>query len=193
MPAEIIDFLTTRRSVTARNLGDPGPSDEELDLILKAGMRVPDHGKLGPWRFVVIKGAARAAFGDVLADAFTRENPDAFDELVEVERERFQRAPVIVAVLSRITPGHKIPEWEQTLSSGASCMNMLNAAHAIGYSAQWLTEWPAYNDDVAAALGCGENERVAGFVYVGTAKEPPAERTRAEYETVVREWTPDAP
>ena len=137
---EIIDFLMTRRSVTARNLGDPGPSDDELDSILKTGMRVPDHGKLGPWRFVVIKGAARGAFGDVLAHAFRKENPDAFDELVEVERERFQRAPVIVAVTSRITPEHKIPEWEQTLSSGAVCMNMLNAAHAIGHSVSHCAE-----------------------------------------------------
>ena len=190
--SEIIDFLLTRRSVTARNMTEPGPSADELDKILRAGMRVPDHGRLGPWRFIVIKGDARAAFGDVLGEAFKKENPDAFEELIEVERERFQRAPVVIAVASRSIKEHKIPEWEQTLSSGAACINMLNAAHAIGYAAQWLTEWPAYNADVAAALGLAENERVAGFVYVGTPKEPPTERQRAAYEAVVSEWHPPA-
>ncbi len=190
--SEIIDFLLTRRSVTARNMTEPGPSADELDKILRAGMRVPDHGRLGPWRFIVIKGDSRAAFGDVLGEAFKKENPDAFEELIEVERERFQRAPVVIAVVSRVTREHKIPEWEQTLSSGAACINMLNAAHAIGYAAQWLTEWPAYNADVAAALGLAEHERVAGFVYVGTPKEPPTERQRAEYEAVVSEWNPPA-
>ena len=190
--SEIIDFLLTRRSVTARNMTEPGPSADELDNILRAGMRVPDHGRLGPWRFIVIKGDARAAFGDVLGEAFKKENPDAFEELIEVERERFQRAPVVIAVVSRVIKEHKIPEWEQTLSSGAACVNMLNAAHAIGYAAQWLTEWPAYNADVAAALGLAEHERIAGFVYVGTPKEPPTERQRAEYEAVVSEWNPPA-
>lgn len=190
--SEIIDFLLTRRSVTARNMTEPGPSEAELDQILRAAMRVPDHGRLGPWRFIVIKGDARIAFGDVLAEAYKKEEPDAFDELVEVERERFQRAPVVVAVASRVVKEHKIPEWEQTLSSGAACINMLNAAHAIGFSAQWLTEWPAYNADVASALGLAENERVAGFVYIGTPKEPPTERQRAEYEAVVSEWVPPA-
>ena len=186
---EIIDFLLTRRSVTARNLTEPGPSKEQLDMILRAAHRVPDHGKLGPWRFIILKGNARAAFGEILGAAYKKENPDAFDELIEVEKERFQRAPVIVAVTSRITPEHKIPEWEQTLSSGAACMNMLNAAHALGLAAQWITEWPAYNDDVAKALGVGEKERIAGFIYIGTAAQPPDERTRPEISDIVTEWT----
>ena len=186
---EIIDFLLTRRSVTARNLTEPGPSEEQLDMILRAAHRVPDHGKLGPWRFIILKGDARAAFGEILGAAYKKENPDAFDELIEVEKERFQRAPVIVAVTSRITPEHKIPEWEQTLSSGAACMNMLNAAHALGLAAQWITEWPAYNDDVAKALGVGEQERIAGFIYIGTAAQPPDERTRPDIDDIVTEWT----
>ena len=186
---EIIDFLLTRRSVTARNLTEPGPSDEQLHQILRAAHRVPDHGKLGPWRFIILKGDSRAKFGEVLGAAFQKENPDAFDELIEVEKERFQRAPVVVAVTSRITPEHKIPEWEQTLSSGAACMNMLNAAHALGLAAQWITEWPAYNDDVAKALGVGEEERIAGFIYIGTAAQPPDERTRPEIGDIVTEWT----
>ncbi len=185
---EIIDFLLTRRSVTARNLTEPGPSEEQLDMILRAAHRVPDHGKLGPWRFIILKGDARADFGEILGAAYQKENPDAFDELIEVEKERFQRAPVIVAVTSRITPEHKIPEWEQTLSSGAACMNMLNAAHALGLAAQWITEWPAYNDDIARALGVGEKERIAGFIYIGTAAQPPDERTRPEIGDIVTEW-----
>ncbi len=189
---EIIDFLLTRRSVTARNLTEPGPSDAELDKILRAAHRVPDHGKLGPWRFIILRGDARVAFGEVLGAAYQAENPDAFDELIEVEKERFQRAPVIVTVTSRSTPEHKIPEWEQTLSSGAACMNMLNAAHALGLAAQWITEWPAYNADVAAALGVGENERIAGFIYIGSPAEPPDERTRPEIDDIVTEWKPPA-
>ncbi len=157
-------------------------------MILRAAHRVPDHGKLGPWRFFILRGDARAEFGEVLGAAYLKENPDAFDELIEVEKERFQRAPVIVAVTSRITPEHKIPEWEQTLSSGAACMNMLNAAHALGFAAQWITEWPAYNDDVSRALGVGEHERIAGFVYIGTAAQPPDERTRPEIGDIVTEW-----
>ncbi len=186
---EIIDFLLTRRSVTARNLTEPGPSAEQLDMILRAAHRVPDHGKLGPWRFIILKGDARAAFGEILGASYKNENPDAFDELIEVEKERFQRAPVIVAVTSRITPEHKIPEWEQTLSSGAACMNMLNAAHALDLAAQWITEWPAYNDDVTKALGVGAKERIAGFIYIGTAAQPPDERTRPEISDIVTEWT----
>lgn len=186
---EIINFLLTRRSVTARNLTEPGPNDEQLDQILRAAHRVPDHGKLGPWRFIILKGDARAKFGEILGVAYQKENPDAFDELVEVEKERFQRAPVVVAVTSRITAEHKIPEWEQTLSSGAACMNMLNAAHALGLAAQWITEWPAYNDDVAKALGVGEEERIAGFIYIGTAAQPPDERTRPEIGDIVTDWT----
>ncbi|NQU69460.1 MAG: nitroreductase [Rhodospirillales bacterium] len=185
---DIINFLTQRRSVTAKNMTEPGPSDDQLEQILAAGIRVPDHGRLGPWQFIIIKGDARAKFGEVLADAYQKANDDAFDELLDVERERFQRAPVVIAVTSRVTKGHKIPEWEQELSSGAACMNMLNAAHAMGFTAQWLTEWPAYNGDVAAALGLGENERIAGFVYVGSPVEPPTERKRAALEDIVREW-----
>ena len=132
--------------------------------------------------------ACRAEFGEILGAAYKKENPDAFDELIEVEKERFQRAPVVVAVTSRITPGHKIPEWEQTLSSGAACMNMLNAAHALGLAAQWITEWPAYNDDVTKALGVGAKERIAGFIYIGTASQSPKGRSRPNLGDIVTEW-----
>ena len=109
--------------------------------------------------------------------------------MVEIEAERFERAPVVVAVVSRVVPGHKVPEWEQILSSGAVCLNLLNAATALGFAAQWLTEWPAYNDDVKQALGLETGDRIAGFVYFGTAKEKPEERFRPAVEAVVSEWT----
>lgn len=190
--SEILDFLLKRRSVVVRNLTEPGPGKDELTTMLQAAIRVPDHGRLGPWRFIIIRGENRTAFGKILGAAFRKANPDAFDELVEVEEERFERAPVVVAVTSRVVKEHKIPEWEQVLSSGAACQNLLNAAHAAGYAAQWVTEWPAYNEDVDAALGLGEDERIAGFVYIGTAKEAPDERKRAALEDVVSEWSPPA-
>ena len=188
--SEVLDFLLKRRSVVVRNLTEPGPSDAQLSTMLQAAIRVPDHGKLGPWRFIMIRGDNREAFGKILGEAFRKANDDAFDELVEVEEERFLRAPVVIAVTSRVIRDHKIPEWEQILSSGAACQNLLHAAHASGFSAQWITEWPAYDDTVHAALGLAENERVAGFVYIGTAKEAPTERTRPEPDAVVSEWTP---
>lgn len=190
MNSDILDFLLTRRSVVARNLTDPGPSDSELESILRSALRVPDHGRLYPWRFVVIKGDNRAKFGKALGEAFRAANDDAIDELVEVEEERPLRAPLIIAVISRVTREHKIPEWEQILSSGAACQNILHAAHASGYAAQWITEWPAYDANVKKALGAGDADRIAGFVYIGTAKEPPDERQRAGLEDVVSEWTP---
>lgn len=189
--SEVLDFLLKRRSVVARNLTEPGPGDEELQTILRASMRVPDHGRLTPWRFIVIKGDNRTRFGKILGEAFRQANDDAIDELVEVEEERFERAPVVVAVISRVTKGHKIPEWEQLLSSGAACQNMLHAAHASGYAAQWITEWPAYDANVHKALGLEGGDQVAGFVYIGTAKEPPTERIRPEFDDVVSEWTPN--
>lgn len=186
---EIIDFLLKRRSIVVRNMIEPGPSEEELDMILRASLRVPDHGKMGPWRFILLRGDAQVRFGEVVGEAYRKANPDAIDEQVEIERERFQRAPLVIAVVSRVQKEHKIPVWEQELSSGAACMNMLNASLALGFAAQWITEWPAYNADVASALGLGDNERIAGFVYVGSAANAPDERGRPELGDIVSEWT----
>ena len=185
---EIIDFLLTRSSVKARKLIEPGPGEAQLDMILRASARVPDHGKLNPWRFIVFKGDARAEFGEVLAAAYRKRRPDASDERVEIEKRRFQRAPMVVAVTSRITRKHKVPKWEQTLSIGSACMNMLHAAHALGFAAQWLTEWPAYDADVAAALGVGRRQRIAGFIYIGTAAQLPKDRRRPALGDIVTEW-----
>ncbi|MGF1606453.1 MAG: nitroreductase [Rhodothalassiaceae bacterium] len=190
---EMLSRLLTRRSVMAANLGEPGPQPSQLDQILAAGLRVPDHGKLAPWRFLTFQGTARAAFGTVLAEAFRAANPEAADKLVAFERDRFCRAPTVVAVISSPTVPHaKIPEWEQILSAGAACQMLLLAASALGFSGQWLTEWYAYDARVAAALGLTEQERVAGFVYLGTAQQPPQERDRPALADKVRPWSQPA-
>lgn len=181
-----LDLLLRRRSVLARNLGEPGPDEAELQQILAAGARVPDHGKLGPWRFIIIRGAARQALGDVLVRATQIAEPAAGQNRLNIEAQRFLRVPVTVAVISRVQVC-KIPEWEQILSAGAACQNLLNATHAMGYHGQWLTEWYAYDPLVHRALGLVNGERVAGFVYMGTAENLPDERQRPALADVVSE------
>ena len=187
--SELSDFLLKRRSVVVRNMEEPGPSSEDLENIMRAGMRVPDHGRLTPWRFIVIRGDAREKMGSVLGDAFRKANPDCIDEQVEIEEERFVRAPTVIAVISLTNPDHKMPEWEQILSSCAACQNMLTASLGMGFAAQWITEWYAYNDDVKAALGLEPTDKVAGFLYLGSMSEAPTDRQRPEYQDIVSEWT----
>ncbi len=180
-----LDLLLKRRSVVARMMTEPGPNETELASILRAGMRVPDHGRLCPWRFVIIGGAARQSLGAVAAAAAAADDPQANQQRLGGGKESFARAPVVVCVVSRIVAG-KILEWEQILSAGAACQNMLVAANASGYVAQWLTEWCAYDSDVKRALGLDAEDRIAGFVYMGTAMAPPTERQRPAYDNVVR-------
>jgi len=185
---DALERLQNRRSVKAMDLCEPGPSDAELEQLLATGIRVPDHGKLGPWRLIRFQGEARAAFGEVLAQRFQELNPEAREHTLAAERGRFLRAPVVVAVIARITPGIKIPEWEQQLSVGAVCQNILTTAYLMGYAAQWLTEWYAFDEDIDAALELTTHERVAGFIYIGSAKERPAERVRPELSDVLSDW-----
>ena len=184
-----IDLLLSRRSVVANLMEGPGPSAEDLRQILEAGMRVPDHGRLVPWRFMLIRGDARQALGQVIGEAFRRDNPDAEEKRVELERKRFVRAPVVVTVVSKVDKEAKIPEWEQVLSAGAACQNLLVAALSLGYAAQWLTEWYAYEPLLLKALGLGDGDRIAGFLYIGDAA-PLGDRARPEFDDVVSEWTP---
>ena len=184
-----IDLLLSRRSVLANLMAEPGPNDPDLRSILEAAMRVPDHGRLTPWRFVVLRGEARQAVGEVIGASFRRDNPDAPDARVALERGRLTRAPVVVAVVSKVLKGHKIPEWEQVLSAGAACQNLLVAAQSLGYAAQWLTEWYAYDAAVCRALGLVGDDRLAGFLYIGSG-DAPGERARPAYEDVVAEWAP---
>lgn len=188
---ETVDLLLTRRSAKALTMVEPGPDADELQTILTAGARVPDHGKLAPWRFIIFRGEARAAFGQELARIHASAQPGATDDQIAFEANRLTRAPVIVAVVSRVTPGIKIPEWEQVLSAGAVCQNMLVAATALGFGAQWLTEWYAFDPDVSAVLGLQENEKIAGFIYLGSESVAKDERPRPVLAEITSEWKPD--
>ncbi len=189
---DLAQFLLRRRSSTAKCLGAPGPSPEQISHILAAGARVPDHGKLSPWRFILFEGEDRAAFGRVIGEAFDRANPEAPADQRTAERDRFMRAPLVIAVISKPVIPHKIPEWEQLLSAGAVCQTMLIAGQALGFAGQWLTEWYAYDKTVLTALGLQPTERVAGYLYFGTAKEAPRERVRPDLNDLVSRWAPQA-
>jgi nitroreductase len=180
-----LSLLAGRRSVAARLLEPPGPSGQELERLLTIAARVPDHGKLVPWRFLVIGGDARIRIGKVIAEAFRADQPDARADQVSVEETRLARAPLVVGVVSRARPHPKIPEWEQILSAGAVCMNLLNAATAMGFGANWITEWFAYDRRVLDALGLEPFERIAGFVHIGSSSEPRIDRPRPALSEIV--------
>lgn len=184
-----LGLLLSRRSGSAKRMTGPGPSSAELDLIFTAAARVPDHGKLTPWRFIVFEGDARASFGDVLAGCFAAQNPEADEERLRLERERFLRAPMIVAVVSGVRPGIPIPEWEQQLSAGACCMMLVLAANALGYVTNWITEWYAYDSCVRDRLGLGANERIAGFIYIGKSAVALEDRPRPDFRSLVTRFS----
>jgi len=175
---DTIRLLRTRRSAAPHLLTGPGPGADELDTVLTIAARVPDHGRLAPWRFIIIEGEARRRIGEAIAAAFKADQPGADDARVESERNRLARAPLVVAVVSRARPHVKIPEWEQLMSAGAVCMNLVNAANALGYATSWLTEWYAFDRRVLDALGLAPDERISGFVHIGRPAEPPVERQR---------------
>lgn len=185
MMPDALDLLRTRRSSRVIDLVAPGPSAAELDTILTIAARVPDHGKLAPWRFVVFEGEGRARAGAALAQVFAAAHPDAGERRLEDEHNRFARAPLVVAVISRAATHVKIPEWEQLLSGAAVAQNLLLAAMALGYGATWLTEWPAYDAAARAALGLEAHERIIGFIYVGTATQQLEDRPRPDLSEVV--------
>lgn len=185
--ADALTLLSTRRSVSARNMTGPGPSADELDRMLAVASRVPDHGKLSPWRFVVYEGDARARAGKGLAHVLIARGAE--QERVDFAETALLRAPVVVAVVSTAKDHPKIPLWEQHMSAGAACMNLLNAAHAMGYVANWLTDWFAFDAEGKALLGIRAEEQVAGYVYIGTAAEPPQERPRPALADIVTRWS----
>ena len=180
-----LDLLRTRRSVPPPLLDGPGPSVDEMQTLLTLAARVPDHGKLAPWRFIVIAGEARARVGEIIAAAFAADNPEAGADRLDQERRRLQHAPVVVAVVSRAGPHVKIPEWEQVLSAGAVSMNLVVAANAMGYATSWLTEWHAYDRRVLDALGLAPQERLAGYVHIGKGREIPSDRPRPALADIV--------
>jgi nitroreductase len=182
---EALDLLKTRRSVKPIELTGPGPSASELDTILTVAARVPDHGKLTPWRFIVFDGDARLKAGATIEAIFTADNPAATAGQAAFERNRLARAPLVIAVVSRAAPHVKIPEWEQVLSAGAAAMNLVTAAHSLGFAASWLTEWYAYDRAVLDALGLAPNEKIVGFVHIGRAAQKPEDRPRPPLAEIV--------
>jgi nitroreductase len=182
----LLDLLARRRSASAGTLGAPGPSQDQLRDLLRLAARVPDHGKLAPWRFVILEGADKAAFVAAL-EAIAAGRPDG--EKLAGALSKIRNPPLTVAVISRVAPA-KIPDWEQELSSGAVCMMLLIAAQAMGYGANWITDWYAYDAEVFALLGLAAGERVAGYVHLGVPAEPPQERVRPDLDAITSYWRP---
>ena len=181
-----LDMLASRRSVLAARLDDPGPDEEELQRMLDVAVRVPDHGRVTPWRLQVLTRKAQKELGDAFAEEFTRQNPGVPEDRLHLEWIRPQRSPVLVIVSSRIVPDRDgVPPVEQLLSCGNVCFNLLHAATALGYGAQWVTNWPAYNENIKATLGIPSEDHLVGFVHIGTPKGPPQERQRPVVSEVV--------
>lgn len=183
---ETVDLLLRRRSAKARRLCEPGPSEQELRQILQAGMRVPDHGKLTPWQFLVVRGQAQTKLGQVIYEAYAEETDDAGSEKHQSWRAYPAQAPLLIITISRPSEARLIPKWEQRLSAGAACQNMILAATAMGYLANWLTGWPAYSPSVRAALELEADDRIAGFLFIGSYKEKLKERPRPDFDDVVK-------
>ncbi|WP_306249854.1 nitroreductase [Parvularcula sp. IMCC14364] len=185
---ETLRLLALRRSTTVKTMNGPGPDAEQLAQIMEIGARVPDHRRVCPYRFIVFDGEARAEIGPVFREGFLQDNPDASEEAANQEAHRFMRAPTIVAVVFSPQTEHRTPLWEQSLTAGAVCQNMLIAASAMGFAVQWLTEWYAYNRHVLAAMGLETHEQIAGFLYFGTAEEDPKERPRVDAASLITHW-----
>jgi len=187
---EALEAVMTRSSVAPAFLAAPAPEGATLERILAAAASAPDHGRLRPWRFIVIRGAARARLGEVFAEALRRRQPDAPAAALEQERASPLRAPLLIAVVAKLDPQHaKIPEIEQILSTGAAVQNLLVAAHAEGFGAKWLTGANAYDEHVKAALGLGQNDRLAGFVHLGSIEGKPPTVPHADAAQLTVEWS----
>ncbi|AYD01300.1 nitroreductase [Neorhizobium sp. NCHU2750] len=182
---KLIDYLRERHSTPVAQIKGPGPEAAELEEILASAVRVPDHGKLAPWRLVVYRGDVCVSLGETFLEIAVSQNPDMADAAKDAERARFTRAPVVVGVISTAAPHVKIPEWEQVLSAGAVCLNLLMACDARGYVANWRTEWISYDDKALAALGVKDGEKVAGFIHIGSSDFPVPDRPRPQLSDVV--------
>ncbi len=185
-----LSFLATRQSVPSRQLGAPGPDEATLERLLKTAIRVPDHGKLTPWRMLILRGAAKQELGRRLAAMAIEKDPEMPEPRRDKERQRFQMAPLVIAVIARIDPSSRIPQQEQLLSAGCVAYNLLLGAQALGFGAQWLTSWVAYDRDAAQVLHLADNERIVSFVHIGTPQRDIPERVRPALRDVVDTWTP---
>jgi nitroreductase len=186
---ETLELLMLRRSLTVKDMVHPGPNEEQLKQILEIGSRVPDHKKQVPWRFLTFEKSTRGKFGKILRTIFAKNNPKTNEKILDFEENRFLRAPLVIAVISTADKDNpKVPEWEQILTAGAVCQNILIASNAMGYASQWLTEWYAYDKVVLKELNLNPNERIAGFIYIGTASKQPKERGRPDLANLVKKW-----
>jgi len=185
---DALNLLKTRRSIKPVELAGPAPSAAEIETLLTVASRVPDHGKLVPWRFIVFDGDSRLKAGEAIAAAFRAKYSDAKPEQVEFESRRLARAPLVVAVVSRAAPHVKIPEWEQVLSAGAAAMSLVFAAHALGFAANWITEWYAYDRSVLDAIGLAPHEKIAGFVHIGRPAQAAEDRPRPPLSDIVTRY-----
>lgn len=185
---QTLDLLNQRRSTPSRQLGPPGPSSGQLRWMLASAMRVPDHGKLAPWRILAIEGDARLRLGEFLAQRALTLDPAAPAAAVEKDRQRFSHAPLALTVIAAPQPHPKVPDIEQILSAGSVCFALLQAAQALGFGAQWLTGWPAYDAAVKAHLGLREGESIIGFIHIGSVKEPAPERLRPDVDAHFCVW-----
>lgn len=189
MPSSVLEFLRARHSTPAMQLGEPGPDPTQLRQLLEAAIRVPDHGKLSPWRLIVLQGRDKPAYGQRLAELHARIDPHAPAPKLEKDRQRFNAAPVVVAVVARVEEDHpKIPAQEQLLSAGCVAYNLLLGAQSMGLGAQWLTGWSAYDRDAAALLGLREHERLIAYIHIGTVQGSSPERERPLPREVVSTW-----
>ena len=182
------ELLKTRRSIAAAFLAEPAPDEAQLAEILTVASRVPDHGKLTPWRFIVFRGKARREAGLALAKRYAEIHPEAEEKVLAEERDRLAKAPLAIAVVSRAAPHVKIPEFEQLLSAGAAAMNLVHGAHALGFAAQWITGWIAYDDVAGRILGLQPDESIVGIIHIGTATVPATDRPRPALDDIVSEW-----
>jgi nitroreductase len=181
-------LLKTRRSASPKAMSEPGPTPEQLKDILTAAVRVPDHGKLTPWRFILFEGEARVRFGDAMAARWWELHPEHGEDAVKFARGFFLRAPTVVAVISAAAPHPKIPVWEQTLSAAAVCQTMLLAATALGVGCAWNTDWIAYDEGMARVMELSPHEKVAGFIYLGTPTAPLEDRPRPDPMSLLTRW-----
>jgi nitroreductase len=182
--------LDARRSVPARQLGAPGPDEAVLLRMLQSAVRVPDHGRRVPFRFVRIHGDARHALGERLAARALARDPDAPTAVIDKDRLRFSHAPLVIAVIARLGPDAKIPESERFSAASCVCFALLQAAQLLGYGAQWLTGWPAYDAEILRLLGLADDEKIAGFIHIGTAMVEVPERERPDPRDLLTDWSP---
>lgn len=186
--SSLLAFLKTRKSASAKAMGEPGPSSTQLAEILEIAVRVPDHGKLSPWRFIVFAGAARGKMSAEFAGIWAKAHPEHGPEMLAFQRGFLERAPVVVVVVSTAASHGKIPVWEQQLSSAALCFNMELAAQACGFDTQWTTDWVAYDGQAKAAMGVAATEQVAGLIFIGTSTVPLEDRPRPDAKALTTYW-----